>query len=154
MISKTRNIFPFTVFLFLAGCFFLSSSFSLPSADLDDDVLRYTNEFRKANGLPALAMRTDLNEIARKHSENMAKGRCDFGHEGFEERYVQIKKIFKSCAAAENVAFGSTTGQGAVEQWKSSSGHRETLLGKYNYIGIGTATNASGHIYYTQLFVR
>jgi uncharacterized protein YkwD len=138
----------------MAGFFFLSSSFSLPSADLDNDVLRYTNEFRKAHGLPALVMRTDLNMIARKHSEDMANGRCEFGHSGFDQRFEKIRKFLRSYAAAENVAFGSTTGQGVVEQWKNSSGHRDNLLGTYKYIGIGTASNASGHLYFTQLFVR
>ena len=42
---------------------------------LTEDVLKYTNQFRKSKGLKALEMRDDLNAIARKHSEDMASGR-------------------------------------------------------------------------------
>lgn len=99
-------------------------------------------------------MRSDLNEIARRHSENMAKGNCAFGHSGFDQRYNKVKKIFQSCTAAENVAFGAQTGKDAVEQWKNSSPHRKNLLGGYKYVGIGTARSKQGRIYYTQILVR
>jgi len=138
----------------MISLFFLLVSFISAPADLDNDVLRYTNQFRRANGLPALVMRNDLNELARKHSEDMAKGKCGFGHSGFDKRYSKVKKIFQSCTAAENVAYGSTNGREVVEMWENSSGHRENLLGKYNYVGIGTARSKQGTIYYTQLFVR
>jgi uncharacterized protein YkwD len=99
-------------------------------------------------------MRNDLNAIARKHSEDMAKGNCSFGHSGFDQRYTRIKKIFQSCTAAENVAYGYRTGKEAVDQWKNSGGHRGNMLGKYKYTGIGTAADARGRIYYTQIFVN
>jgi uncharacterized protein YkwD len=133
---------------------FLLVAFKPVPADIDDDVLRYTNQFRRSNGLSALVMRDDLNEIARKHSEDMAKGKCEFGHSGFDQRYEKVKKIFQSCTAAENVAYGANTGKEVVEMWENSTGHRRNMLGKYNYVGIGTARDRDGRIYYTQLFVR
>ena len=140
--------------LLLFSPFLLLASFKPVTGSLDADVLKYTNQFRKANGLKTLSMRSDLNEIARKHSENMAKGKCSFGHAGFDQRYNKVKKIFQSCTAAENVAYGAQTGRDAVEQWKNSSPHRRNLLGRYHYIGIGTARDARGRIYYTQIFVN
>jgi uncharacterized protein YkwD len=140
--------------LFLLTPFLLFTSFKPAPEGLDADVLRYTNQFRKAHGLNSLSMRSDLNEIARKHSENMAKGKCSFGHSGFDQRYSKVKKIFQTCTAAENVAYGAYTGKEAVEQWKNSSPHRRNLLGKFHYIGIGTARDTRGRIYYTQIFVN
>ncbi len=100
-------------------------------------------------------MRNDLNAIARKHSEDMASGRRSFGHGGLNERAVKVKRIIRPYhSIAENIAYGAKDGKEAVAIWKNSKGHRENLLGNYKYIGIGTARNRRGVIYYTQLFVK
>ncbi|MEO5563486.1 MAG: CAP domain-containing protein [Chitinophagaceae bacterium] len=135
---------------------FVSLVSFLPSSNdsLVDNVLTYTNKFRKSRGLPALEMRGDLNTIAQKHTKNMATGKTRFGHDGFDNREAQARKLLTgSSHFAENVAYGSTTGKDVVEGWKKSSGHRRNLLGSYKYIGIGVATNRKGIIYYTQIFV-
>jgi uncharacterized protein YkwD len=121
-----------------------------------EDVLKYTNQFRRSKGLKALEMRDDLNTIARRHSEDMASGRCSFGHAGYDLRVSKIKKTIKPCdgSVGENVAFGASNGKEAFDIWKKSSGHRKNMLGEYKYIGIGTARNRKGVIYYTQIFVR
>ena len=121
-----------------------------------EDVLKYTNQFRKTKGLKALEMRDDLNAIARKHSEDMASGRCAFGHDGYDLRVSKIKKTVKPCDGyvGENVAYGASNGKEAVDVWKNSSAHRKNMLGDYKYIGIGTDRNKKGVIYYTQIFVR
>jgi uncharacterized protein YkwD len=54
---------------------------------------------------------------------------------------------------AENVAYGATTAKEVVSMWKGSSGHRKNMLGNYKYIGIGTARDKRGAIYYTEIFV-
>ena len=123
---------------------------------LTEDVLKYTNQFRKSKGLKAVEIREDLNAIARKHSDDMASGRCSFGHGGYDLRVSKIKKTIKPCdgSIGENVAFGASNGKEAVDVWKNSSAHRKNMLGDYKYIGIGTARNKNGVIYYTQIFVR
>jgi len=140
--------------LFLSTLLFVFNSSFAPANGLADDVLKYTNDYRKANGLSKLEMRNDLNEIARKHSEDMASGRSSFGHGGFKQRTKKVEKIFKSCTVAENVAYGADDAKEAVTLWKKSNGHRQNLLGNYKYIGIGTARNKRGIIYYTQIFVK
>ena len=101
-------------------------------------------------------MRDDLNAIARKHSEDMASGRCRFGHDGYNLRVSKVKKMIKPCDGyvGENVAYGARTGKEAFEIWKNSKAHRANMLGDYKYVGIGTASNRKGVIYYTQIFVR
>lgn len=122
---------------------------------LNDDVVKYTNEFRKSKRLPALEMREELNAIARRHSEDMAKGKCGFGHSGYHQRELQVQRTMKmEYGMAENVAYGATTAKQVVAMWKGSSGHRKNMLGNYKYIGIGTARDRHGAIYYTQIFVR
>lgn len=129
------------------------TSFRPAADDLDNDILAETNRFRKANGLSALTMQDDLNEIARKHSANMASGKTGFGHSGFAKRQQEAtKKITSINSFAENVAYGASTAKEVVEIWKNSTGHRRNMLGKYKYIGIGTAKDKKGRIYFTQVF--
>lgn len=133
----------------------LTSFSPAPDKNLVDDVLSYTNKFRKSKGLPALVMNHDLNAIAETHSVNMARGRVGFGHGGFNKRYALAKtKISNFSGFAENVAYGVNSGKEVVNLWKTSSGHRKNMLGKFRYIGIGTAKDRKGHIYYTQVFAN
>jgi uncharacterized protein YkwD len=142
------------IFSFISLISFTSEKPSSPGPD--EDVLKYTNQFRRSKGLKALEMRDDLNTIARKHSEDMASGRCAFGHDGYDLRVSKIKKAIKPCDGyiGENVAYGASNGKEAVDTWKNSSAHRKNMLGDYKYMGIGTARNKKGVIYYTQIFVR
>jgi uncharacterized protein YkwD len=138
----------------LLACLFVFTS-TAPCVDgLAEDLLKYTNDYRKSKNLSTLEMRTDLNALARKHSEDMAAGRRSFGHSGYEQRVQKIKKIFKSCSVAENVAYGAPNAKKAFDIWKNSSGHRKNMLGNYRYVGIGTARNKRGVLYYTEIFVR
>jgi uncharacterized protein YkwD len=143
-------------FIFPIISFLSFTSAQLSSEKLNEDVLKYTNQYRKSKGLKNLEMREDLNAIARKHSEDMATGRRSFGHGGYDQRVSKIKKTVQPCEGlvAENVAFGASSGKEAIDIWKKSTGHRKNMLGDYKYIGIGTARNKKGVIYYTQIFVR
>jgi uncharacterized protein YkwD len=131
----------------------LSSFTIFAEKDITDDILNYTNKFRKSGGFPELIMRDELNEIARKHSTDMASGRAGFGHDGFSRRYAMAAKKIKGMKAfAENVAYGARSGEEVVELWKKSTGHRRNMLGRYTYTGIGIAKDRKGYIYYTQVF--
>ena len=151
-----KTNFRWFTFIFLIVSLLSFTPGKRSSAGPVEDVLKYTNQFRKSKGLKALEMRDDLNAIARKHSEDMASGRCTFGHDGYDLRVSKIKKTIKPCDGniGENVAYGARNGKEAVDTWKNSSGHRKNMLGDYKYIGIGTASNKKGVIYYTQIFVR
>ena len=151
-----KTNFRWVTFIFLIISLFSFTPEKPSSIGPVEDVLKYTNQFRKSKGLKTLEMRDDLNAIARKHSEDMASGRCAFGHDGYDLRVSKIKKTIKPCDGyvGENVAYGASNGKEAVDIWKNSSAHRKNMLGDYKYIGIGTASNKKGDIYYTQIFVR
>jgi uncharacterized protein YkwD len=138
------------------GAFISAASFTpVSSSGLVEDVLNYTNKFRRSHGLSALTIRKDLNAIAQKHSEDMARGSAGFGHSGFDQRFSQARKVIKGFKAfAENVAYGAGSGKEVVNMWKNSSGHRKNILGNYRYIGIGTAKDRRGIIYYTEVFAN
>ncbi len=136
---------------------FVSLNSFLPdiNTSLVTDVLKQTNQFRKSEGLPVLIMKQELNQIAQKHSKDMARGRVAFGHDGFGERQAKAGKVIKGMRTfAENVAYGANTAREVVTLWKNSPGHRRNMLGNFKYIGIGAAKDSKGQIYYTEIFVN
>ena len=142
----------------IVKCFFLLvslNSFSphIDHANLVSDILSLTNQFRKSEGLPVLIMKQQLNELAQKHSADMARGRVAFGHAGFGEREAKAQREIKGVYSfAENVAYGVNSANEVVTMWKNSPGHRRNMLGPYKYIGIGTAKDSKGQIYFTEVF--
>lgn len=148
MKTSTSLSLPIYLLVFAALMSF-STPFTLP-----DEVVARTNEFRKANGLPALQVNDHLNELAQKHSEAMAKGRTSFGHAGFDKRNAQATAQIKTLSSfAENVAYGAETATQVVDNWKNSAGHRKNMLGKtYKLIGVGIARSKNGQLFYTQIF--
>lgn len=149
-----KTIFFISRLAFLVASLLVFTSSVAPGNGLAEDLLKYTNDYRKSKKLSSLEMRADLNAIARSHSEDMARGRRGFGHGGYDQRVQKIKKIYKECNVAENVAYGASNAKEAFTIWKNSSGHRKNMLGNYKYVGIGTARNKRGVIYYTEIFVR
>jgi len=131
----------------------LSSFSQNKNTNLVQDILNQTNQFRRSKGLTKLIILKELNTIAQKHSEDMAKGRIGFGHAGFSERNAMANEEIRHLHGfAENVAYGPTSGKEVVTLWKNSPGHRRNMLGHYKYVGIGTAKDRHGRIYYTQVF--
>ena len=93
--------------IFLISALFVFSSATPPDNQLVNDVLKYTNEYRRSKGLKELIMKDDLNSLARKHSEDMASGRLSLGHSGYDQRAAKVKKIYDTWMMAENVASGA-----------------------------------------------
>jgi uncharacterized protein YkwD len=125
------------------------------ASQMQEDILYYTNKFRKKQGLPPLQMSESLNRIATNHSRNMASGRTGFGHSGFESRVNQAQNSLGSLRAyAENVAYGQMDAEEVVDGWIRSRGHRKNMLGNYNLIGIGVGRARNGQLYFTQFFVQ
>jgi uncharacterized protein YkwD len=151
-VLKTNSFISRFTFLIIALLIFISAV--PPGNGLGEEVVKYTNQYRKSKRLSALVMKDDLNAIARRHSEDMASGRRSFGHGGFDQRVSKVRKIFGTCNVSENVAYGARNAKEAFTIWKNSSGHRQNMLGNYKYTGIGTARDRRGIIYYTQIFVR
>jgi uncharacterized protein YkwD len=140
--------------IFLISALFVFSASVPPANQLANDVLKYTNEYRRSKGLKELIMKDDLNSLARKHSEEMASGKLSFGHSGYDQRVAKVKKFYGTSIVAENVAYGARDAKEVFSLWKKSTGHRKNMLGNYKYIGIGTAKNKRGVIYYTEIFVN
>ena len=123
------------------------------SVSMADEILKYINEYRRKKGLPPMVMNAAMSAEALKHSENMAARRTSFGHNGFQHRLKRVSSALSGISgAAENVAMGSKTAKEVVDNWLTSSVHKQNIVGAYNITGIGVAADKKGVLYFTQLF--
>lgn len=156
------SIFKFT--LSLLCFFFLLLPETIAQSDTDhytqqieQNVHRLVNNYRKRRGLRSLQIKRELNKIAMKHSRDMAAGRVDFSHNGFQDRVAAVRRYAKiPYRVAENL-YATTNpdevAQYAMNGWLNSSGHKKNLDGNYIFTGIAVARSRSGEYFVTQLFV-
>jgi len=116
------------------------------------------NQYRKASNLPPLAWDGAIAKVARAHSQDMATGEVDFGHDGFGDRVCRLRTVMIGLwGAGENVAMTDNldqVGRSAVALWLHSPHHLKNIRGDYNYSGLGVWQNKNGAIYFTQIFVK
>lgn len=111
------------------------------------EILNDTNAYRAQHGLPPLKLHPDMNVVAQNWTENMA-ARNQLSHNPSYSSQIPAGWM----TAGENIAAGQNWTE-VTTAWYNSTGHRANLLDDtYTHIGIGYATNASGHPYYTQNF--
>jgi uncharacterized protein YkwD len=119
-----------------------------------------TNQARVENGLAPLAWDSELCQMAREHSESMARLGY-FSHETpqglrLKER-AHERGILHFRVIGENIAYNrgyEDPGAFAVERWMTSSGHRANILYvNFQASAIGSYVSADGGIYLTQVFI-
>lgn len=110
-------------------------------------VLDAVNAERAAVGLGPLSMDEDLMEAAMQRA---AETVVHFSHTRPDGRTCFT---VSSKANGENIASGSSTAAGVMDQWMNSEGHRANILdGSWNSIGIGCYRANNGVTYWVQLF--
>jgi uncharacterized protein YkwD len=164
-----------------------SSDGDTPLSDLDRGrverrVHHHVNQRRADHGLAELEFDTDLREIARYHSEDMATNDY-FSHtspsgETMSDRYDEFGYDCRADAGdgtyytgSENIAYtyydrrvqtddgvvrytnADELAQGIVTGWMNSRGHRENILTEaWDDEGIGIVVTGEGKVYATQNF--
>jgi len=133
-------------------------------ANLEQEVLTLVNQHRASGAtcgsrdmpaVDALRFHPALVCASRAHSEDMAS-RGYFDHESPEgtspfTRMQEAGYDFRS--AGENIALGSDTATGAMEQWMGSEPHCQNIMGSsFRDFGVGVAQDAEGKTYWTQNF--
>ena len=127
------------------------------SASVANDIVRYTNEARARNGLPALAASAKLMEAARIHAEQMAQyQRADHTITGaayptLQARLQAVQYSYSN--AAENVAWNQRDAQSVVNGWMNSAGHRANILDPtLREMGASMVRSSRGEPYWIQVF--
>jgi uncharacterized protein YkwD len=121
---------------------------------METEILQFVNEDRKQHDLRLLQINSRESSLALKHSEDMAKGKVKFGHDGFNSRAKIIQKELGATEIGENVASGLMTAREVVDGWLNSPGHKKNIEGDFLLTGIGYARDKKGEIYFTQIFSR
>jgi uncharacterized protein YkwD len=134
-----------------------SPSLPMPTMNSSELAIYHrVNQYRQSQNLPPLVVDPIISAQAKAHSERMARiGRIT--HDGFNERVQSVAQEIVYRSAAENVGYnvGYTQPEAiAVEDWIGSPGHQKNMVGRYDLTGIGSARNARGETYFTQIFIR
>lgn len=128
-----------------------------PLKTLEEEVVKLVNQKRVANGLQPLTSNWQAARVARIKSQDMINNKY-FSHTSpvYGSPFKMMEDYgLKFSAAAENIAMGQRTAQEVVNSWMNSPGHRANILNKsFTQLGVGAAKNASGSIYWTQLFLK
>ena len=131
-----------------------SSQTATLSAD-EQEVFNLVNQQRTSNGLAALKIDSEVQNVARIKAKDMVQNNY-FSHNsptyGTPFNMLNSFKVsYKS--AGENIA-GNSSNQAAVTAWMNSSGHRANILNSsYNYTGIGVVTGSKYGKIYVQMFI-
>ncbi len=116
------------------------------------------NAIRNINGLNGVYYSEEVSEVARKHSQDMAK-RDYFDHvtpEGNGPDYRLNKGGVNWYVCGENIVAGYRDMFGAMNAWYNSEGHRSNMLdSRYEYIGMAIAYDSPDKYewYVTQNFI-
>ena len=131
-----------------------SSNTTILSAD-EQEVFNLINKQRTSNGLSALKIDKEVQNVARIKAKDMVQNNY-FSHNsptyGTPFNMLNSFKVsYKS--AGENIA-GNSSNQAAVTAWMNSSGHRANILNSsYNYTGIGVVAGSQYGKIYVQMFI-
>jgi uncharacterized protein YkwD len=115
------------------------------------------NEYRSDHDFPPLTWSDAVAHEARQHSQDMATGKVDFGHDGFRDRVAHLSGVMSIQGAGENVLMTDNpddVAHMAVKLWLASPHHLKNIRGDYNYSGLGVWQDKDGVIYFTQLFIK
>lgn len=110
-------------------------------------LLSRINSSRASAGLPPVETYWDLTDDARAHSARMAAE----GRIFHNTNLGGVTGVW--LALNENVGVGWDPNE-LHDSFMSSGPHRANILGNYNYVGIGTATDGEGLLYVTVIFMR
>ncbi|MFM2302730.1 MAG: hypothetical protein RLZZ135_133 [Cyanobacteriota bacterium] len=121
----------------------------------DNQILDLVNKERSKAGAKPLKLNEKLDRAADAHSLDQAAN-SRMSHDGsngskFDSRIKDEGFLFSR--AAENVAYGQKDAFQVMDGWMNSPGHRKNILNpQLENIGIGSATNDNGSIFWTQDF--
>lgn len=119
------------------------------------EVFNLINEQRTKNGLSALKIDSEVQNVARIKAKDMVNNNY-FSHTSPTygspfEMLNSFKVSYKT--AGENIA-GNSSNSAAVTAWMNSSGHKANILnGSFNYTGIGVVNGSKYGKIYVQMFI-
>lgn len=117
-----------------------------------DQVLKLVNAERAKVGAGALTYDSTIASAAMVRSKEITGSFSHTRPNGSSFSTALTEQGIKYRTSGENIAWGQKTPQAVMDAWMNSSGHRANILNaSYTKIGIA-CYNASGTLYWTELF--
>ncbi len=128
---------------------------SAPSTE-GAEVVALLNAERASRGLAPVSIHPLVTEAADVHSADQAANR-NMSHTGSDgsntgQRLDRVGFNWRSWG--ENVGAGHRTAAIIFDGWMNSTGHRDNMLGSYQYIGVAVAESADGTRYWTMVLAN
>jgi len=124
---------------------------------IEMEVVRLVNIERQKEGLKPFTASSELSNVARKKSEDMARNNY-FSHTSptYGSPFDMMKSFgIKYNTAGENIAKGQLSAQSVVTGWMNSPGHRANIMNaSFNKIGVGHYKSNNGTNLWTQMFTN
>lgn len=124
------------------------------SAD-ETEVFNLINKQRTNNGLRALNINSEVQNVARIKAKDMVDNNY-FAHESqiYGSPFNMLNSFRISyITAGENIA-GNSSNSATVTAWMNSPGHKANILNNnFNYTGIGIVSSAKYGKIYVQMFI-
>lgn len=127
-----------------------ASAYSIDS--YADDVAALVNEYRQQQGIEPLKVIPLLQENAQTRAVEISE---EFSHTRPDGTmcFTAISSSLSYYACAENIAYGETTPEAVINQWKKSDGHNKNMLNsEYTHIGVGVY-ESNYTVYWVQVFI-
>lgn len=123
-------------------------------SDIELEILDLVNAHRAELGMKALNSLDIVSGVADGHTNYMIEV-GQINHDNFGERAQILMKNAKAKTVAENVAYGYSTAQGALNGWLNSDAHRKVIENpNFTHFGISTKSDNNGRNYFTQIFIN
>jgi uncharacterized protein YkwD len=125
---------------------------SLEIERLIKEVFKLTNQERVYAGLPALTYSSVLQKGAMIRASEIIQSFSHTRPDG-SKFYTVFDDTYSYRMIGENLAAGFTSASSVINGWMNSEGHRANILKDgYTQIGIGIKKDATGRIYWVQIF--
>ncbi|KKQ72003.1 MAG: Oligopeptide ABC transporter substrate binding protein [Candidatus Peregrinibacteria bacterium GW2011_GWA2_38_36] len=123
--------------------------------DAQNKFINWTNTARQNLGLQAVSVDTKLNELAQKHSDDMAKN-AYFSHINLQGQTPNDRRIALniSTEVGENIARVSSLAEGFEGFMRSPSHRKNVLYTDWTKVGFGFTKDAQGLILITEEFSK
>ena len=126
---------------------------SISSAYLAEQMLKQVNEVRAAAGAPPLVLNYTMNEMATERAREITTYFSHTRPDGTD--CWTIGEEYGLSFYGENIAAGSSTVEGTMDQWINSEGHyRNMINSSYTELGVGYNKDSSTlyRHYWVQIF--
>lgn len=121
--------------------------------EVEQELLNIVNEYRINLGQNSLEFSAVAYKYANEHTNYMiAKGTAN--HDNFNSRATNIAAETEALLVSENVAKNYLDATEAFNGWLASTNHKKTIESEFTHTAVSVKKDASGKLYYIQLFYK